>query len=391
MQSSAKEQDLFTDIARFWVKVFPPKPPTHKTAYLDNPDILLSGFVIVFYLLIYACTALTTYYGWYYHRNAFSSFGQEIGLYISMTFILVGELVKIFFGKSVFKMALSGMWRKSPSRCLLWIILIGVFYLAMRWSYDISTKGIAEMNSTIRTTELQRTDAPSPQIVLLRTQLANVTAQIKASDDAIKVGSNAKWQNHVTEDGLNIISKNSKSKQDLIKTQNSVSEQLFKLENENSKTLTGQINYTASLLAVYGGYAEWFLLILLFLVVLLDTIFHSSAKNNPSPTPPRQGFLSRLFSDNPPNDNRSSRNDTKRTVDVPNYTLNENRSLIGFKYNQSPVNENRSVTKIVTRSEIIEANAVCKVCQRDFQKNHKKQIYCCNECKMVDWRSRNLR
>jgi len=110
---------------------------------------------------------------------------------------------------------------------------------------------------------------------------------------------------------------------------------------------------------------------------------------------------------NAPSNNNAPNNNTK-IVNDNRYGFSENNALdrptIGFKsYNNEADNENR-LTKIVNdnrndtkndisndnrnETKIVSADAFCEHCEEPYKRNHKKQKYCSEPCRIEAWELR---
>lgn len=253
-----------------------------KYAYQRNPDSILDETLLGIWALMGVSILFTVGFGAYYHWAMFQS-AFEVGIISvvgSFLVFIVLEITKIFFGLVCIRGLFSGLTFRSFHR-LAFMVLVGfVSFFAFRWSIDISTKGIAQVNSYLKQTELTESTSfvPPPSIAAL-------DAQIAALESSKKAGAKATWKGRTTQQGLGVIADNTALQSKLVEQREKEMAAARAAFEESQNLEKTQIAATATLLTDYGGKAEIVQIVCLFLIVLFEII--NWQKNKPTqPTQP---------------------------------------------------------------------------------------------------------
>lgn len=266
-----------------------------KYAYQRNPDSILDETLLGIWALMVVSMLFTIGFGAYFHWQMFQS-AFNVGLvsvFGSFLVFIVLEITKVFFGLVCVRGLFSGLTFRSFHRFAFMVLVGLVSVFAFRWSIDISTKGIAQVNSYVKQTELTNTSVFTPP-----PSIAALDAQIAALETSKKAGAKATWKGRTTQQGLSVISDNTALQAKLVEQRNAEMLAARAAFDEAQGLAKNQIAATATLLTDYGGKAEWVQVICIFLIVLFEIINWSINKPT-GPTQPQYKDLTQLATQSP--------------------------------------------------------------------------------------------
>lgn len=246
-----------------------------KLAYQRDPDSLLDELLLGMWALLGVAMLFTISFGLYYHysilQNAFGiGFVSVVG---SLLVFIVLEIAKVFFGLHFCRAFLSMLWWKSLYRFLFTAGLAAIVVVAFLWSINISTKGVAEVNRTLKTSTLFAADefTPPPYI-------ADIDAQIAELGKAKEAGAKSTWKGRTTQHGIAVIRENTELQAQLVQQRETLLAAAMARHDSIQTIRLSEIRTSSNMLTDYGGKAEYATALLLVLIVLLEFINYEKNK-----------------------------------------------------------------------------------------------------------------
>lgn len=284
-------------------------------AVLDNPAHIFDNLILPTKLLLAVAIIVTLCFGGYYHYEIFTGAfdASAAGVVGSLVWFVVIEVAKVYLGSKLVLLIFSGGAFESWAKFVGTTLIAGIVTYAFWLSIQISTRQIAEVNTTSRTTEMirQETFSPPPSIAELDRQIAEV-------ESAIVTAKKSTWRGKPTAEGLTIIDKSTALKLQLSAQRQAEMEAARSEHAQLTAALGVQIQLNAAQLKIYGGVAEAatiFLLLLLGLFVRIS--YEENKKLLQEDTPPARRSYDRVTEAEPQPETENS--------------IWNNRPPIGFK------------------------------------------------------------
>lgn len=247
-----------------------------RLAYRRDPDSIMDELLIGYWIVLFLGVVVTTGFGVFYHYQIFKSVSGTaiVGVIASLLFLIVVEICKVFFGLHFARSLFNFLWWKSWHRLLftigLGIIVTGAFH----WSIYISTKGISQINSSLKNGQIYQAAAFTPP-----PSISDIDRQLAALDDAKAAGAKATWRGRTTQGGIEVIQSNTDLQKTLLEQRALILETEKARYDSLTTIMVAEAAATSTLLTDYGGKAEYVTMLLIILIVLFEVIIYDKNKH----------------------------------------------------------------------------------------------------------------
>lgn len=254
-----------------------------KYAYQRDPHSILDETLLAIWVLLALAVCFTVGFGFYYHYSMLqSAFGAGVWATVgSFAIFVVVEIVTVFFGLALTRLLFSLLWWRSFLHLFFLSGLALITVVGFAWSIRISTKGVAQVNESLKTARLYESQTFTPP-----SHLEDIDKEINRLEEAKRAGAASTWRGRTTREGLAVISENAAMQKTLIERREKEMTAARMQFDSLQAVQRAQITSTATLLADYGGKAEYAKIILIFLIVCFEYI--NWRKNKPDASPATQ-------------------------------------------------------------------------------------------------------
>ena len=253
-----------------------------KLAYRRDPDSIMDELLIGFWIVLFLAVIVTTSFGFFYHYQIFKSLSgtATVGVMASFLFLIVVEFCKVFFGLHFARAFFNMLWFKSWYRLLFTVGVGAIVVGAFHWSIFISTKGISQINNSLKSGEIYKAAAFAPP-----SSIDEIDRQLSELDKAKEAGAKATWRGRTTQGGIDVIKSNTELQRTLLEQRALILETERSRHDSLTVTMVAEAAATSTLLTDYGGKAEYITMLLIVLIVLFEVIIYDKNKEEEAPQP----------------------------------------------------------------------------------------------------------
>lgn len=306
-----------------------------EKAYQRDPSSIMDETLLSMWGLLILCILFTVGFGYYFHfQNLKTSFETPIWAAIgSFGIFVVIEIVTVIFGLALARILFSGLWFRSFLH-LSFMVLMGFLTVAgFRWSINISTQGVARVNEMSKKTSLYQEEK-----FMVPPSVEEIDRKIAEMEAGKRAGAKSTWKGRTTKEGLALISEiNSLQKGFLAQREAEMKNATARFDSMQTVKLK-QIQGAATLLADYGGKAEYAKIILILLIVIFE--FINWRKNTQDP-PTQQSATQHPPTQQPATQQQPTQNPI---------VWNETKRPIGFAITHTPCDTSSVATQPPTQS-----------------------------------------
>jgi hypothetical protein len=246
-----------------------------EVAANTDPDAWLPKLYFGLWVFVAICVVVCTSFGVGYHYVIFKSVSGSSWLAFigSALFLTLIELGTVFFGLALFHAIFLKTWWRSWSR--VWLVLgVGVIvFFATLWSIRISTKGVSELNRSLKNREVFQSVSTA-----LPSEVTSIDAQIAALEKANAFNQKSTWRGRPTKESLDNLKANADLQAKLLQQRQLLLESAKGRQDSLTNNQLAEAASTSTLLVDYGGKAEYGKLIGLFLIAVVAHIIRGKVQ-----------------------------------------------------------------------------------------------------------------
>lgn len=228
-----------------------------RNKYFNNPNTLYDELAILFLAIIWLTVAVVSYFGIEFHNSIFNadkSGNANAIRAVSISILLLGELVKVFVGTRFVMLFLTGELKNGLAVVGLWIAMFLVLVFTYIWSFDISSVAFgSNLSSKSRIEALKSKDG-------VKGVRESYDKRLQEIDKDIATAEKQTWQGKLTPDAKRAIKA---SKVERGKVLNLINKEMDYNTKSDSTLLSVElleIQKTENRVNDYGGKAELLLI-----------------------------------------------------------------------------------------------------------------------------------